>query len=103
MLCLVADPAGTSESGGDAKLWQDIDLEEDPHNNNGQYNQCFRHYFFLQPTAEMSYAQEKPREDTPHDEDAGEVPVSVAAFLEEKIDSRRSGFDPPHCGHLIGS
>ena len=100
--CLVADLAGAFESGGDTKLGQYIKLEQEPHEKNPHYKKYFSHCLFLQPTAETIYAQEKPLEDVLH-EDVEKLPLSEDALPEEKVDSRRSGLDAPHCGHLIAS
>jgi hypothetical protein len=102
VLLLLADLAGTFQSSGDTKFWQDINLKQEPHKENGQYDQYFKHSVPLQPTAEIVQAQEKPLEDVAHEDDS-EAPALAPVVLEEKIDSRRSGFEAPHSGHFIGS
>jgi len=102
LLHLLADLAGTFQSRGDTELWQDISLKQEPHKENGQYNQQFRHSIPFQPTAEIVQAQEKPLEGVVHEEGT-EAPALVPVVLEEKMDSRRSGFEAPHLGHFIGS
>ena len=102
LLRLLADLAGTFQSSGDTEFRQDIRLKQEPHKENGQYDQYFRHSIPLQPTAEIVQAQEKPLEGVTHEEDT-EAPALVPVVLEEKMDSRRSGFEAPHLGHFIGS
>jgi len=99
VLHLLADLAGASQSSGDTKLWQDVNLKQEPHKENGQYDQYIRHSISLQPPAETTYAHENPREDVAHGDDT-EAPAVVPDVLEEKIDSRRSGFGAAHLGHL---
>jgi hypothetical protein len=57
--------------------------------------------FSFQPPAEIVQAQEKPPEDVAHRDDT-EAPAFVLVALEEKIESRRSGFGAPHSGQFIG-
>jgi hypothetical protein len=102
LLHLLADLAGTFQSSGDTELRQNIDLKQEPHKENGQYNQYFRHSIPFQPTAEIVQAQEKPLEGVVHEEDT-EAPALVPVVLEEKMDSRRSGLRARHLGHFIGS
>jgi hypothetical protein len=66
VLHLLADLAGSSQSSRDTQLWQDIDLKQEPHEENGQYDQYLSHSVPLQPTAEIVQAQEKPEEDVAH-------------------------------------
>jgi hypothetical protein len=101
VLYLLAGLAGTFQSSGDTELWQDISLKQEPHKEYSQYNQYLRHSIPLQPTAEIVHAQEKPLEGVLHEDERG-APALVLAMLEEKIDSRRSGFEAPHLGHLTG-
>lgn len=102
LLHLLADLAGTFQSSGDTELWQDISLKQEPHKENGQYNQYFRHSIPFQPTAEIVQAQEKPLEGVVHEDDT-EAQALVPVVLEEKMDSRRSGLGARHLGHFIGS
>jgi hypothetical protein len=101
LLHLLADLAGTFQSSGDTELRQNIDLKQEPHKENAQYNQYLRHSIPLQPTAEIVQAQEKPLEDVAHEDDT-EAPALVPVVLEEKMDSRRSGLEVRHLGHFIG-
>jgi hypothetical protein len=50
----------------------------------------------------MTYAHEKPLEDVPHEDDT-EPPAPSGRFFEEKTESRRSGLEAPHLGHVIGA
>lgn len=101
VLHLLADLAGTFQSSGDTELWQDISLKQEPPKEYGQYNQYFRHSIPFQPTAEIVQAQEKPLEGVAHEDDT-EAWAFVLVTVEEKIDSRRSGFEALHLGHFIG-
>lgn len=93
VLLLLADLAGTFQSSGDTKFWQDINLKQEPYKENGQYDQYFKHSVPLQPTAEIVQAQEKTLEDVAHEDDT-EAPTLAPVVLEEKIDSRRLASRP---------
>jgi hypothetical protein len=97
--CLVADLTGIFKSSRNAKFGKDIDLEYEPDKENDQHDKYIGHCFSLQPTAEMIYAQEKPREDVL--QEGAAAPLWLVAGPEEKTDRRRSVLDPSHLGHLI--
>jgi len=89
-------------STGNSKLWQNVDLEQEPHNKKTHYNEQLIHVLLLQPTAETTYAQENPPDRGPHEDDRDDA-ARLWPVLEEKIERSRSGFVAPHLGHLTGS
>jgi len=98
---LLTDLASISESRRDAQLWQDIQLEQEPHNENTD-DDPYTGHFFSQPPAAMTYAHENPLEGEAQEEGTEPV-VPLALIFEEKTDSKRSGFKAPHLMHFIGS
>lgn len=102
LIKLLTNLASIPQSGGNTQLWQDIRLEQEPDNENAYDDPYIGHSVSPQPPAEMTYAHENPLDDVAHEEGT-EAFISFEVTFEEKVDSRRSGFDAPHLVHLTGS
>jgi len=99
---LLTNLASISHSGGDAELWKDVKLEQEPDNKKAYDDPYTGHILSPQPPAVMTYAHENPLDGVAHEESAGAL-LPFELLLEEKTDSRRSGLEAPHLTHLGGS
>jgi len=69
LLDLLIQLTSLPQSTGNSKLWQNIDLKQEPHSKKTHDDQQLIHVLLLQPTAETTYAHENPPDCGPHEDD----------------------------------